>query len=867
MRVGTVRSEQKIKMECVRLQRVLVKSLNGKDWYAALEASAKLRGRLEVMRRLTEAKETIRKIENAFRDLRRRDTKTVHGDYIEALRDLAVRLGFSQSQKPITHTAQSVIDKFNAELESRGLSKWDIPQWLLNGERGFSSLTVDEAQQLLEFHDFLLGVGKAEVSGAKQALQDGVNEGVKITTEAMPAKKSRYSGDWKDVVGSALGRWNFNISTLWLRMCGGDASNPAMQYLKEISYMQSRYDDIHTKVNKRVSNALKKLKKSAKTWDISGIVIPEGERSSYGRKLNADHLLMICLNMGTERNRKALINGFTSANENIIWSEETLADIAGRLSAEDWAQVQEIWDALSTLAPLVQEMNRKVYFCDIKLEEPVPVTVGDQTFRGGYFPLAYNNYDSKSGEVQKNEDGTIKTTIVMPKPSFVHERKGSGGNPVSLSFGVISDHIRDAAHFSTFFAGMQKILRIVKAKEFREKFQMTQGFRSYALLKKELEAIADPNKTELKTAQWVSMAKSAAAAAHLGLSIPNAIMQFGTLTVNLHKIKGHGFVKQSIETFEGLFRQDAFVPNENGTPLQRCLALSGLMRDRFQNKDADLRTSGGSLTTTKLGDIKRGTKSTLFLLSKVADMSITVPLWNAAYEQAIAEGAAQKEAIAEADSLVAASQGATRAMDLTGVQLDPLGKALAMYYTGANAQFNALIQAMYGMKSDVKKGNYKEAAGALIYTVIAPVVLSSILRYVNKGGFWGDDEEKARKSALREILAGPLSGLFLIRELADFTATSLVDGKTPNFGGFLQSPGFSVVEDVAFGTRKFISDGDIYAGAEALSTALGFPVLDMYDRLWSFLRDQTGDEAIPRIKPVKRKERAPAIRNPENYGL
>ena len=873
MRLGDILTETKIKHEATKLQRQLVVAVNKQDWDAALETAAKLRGRLEVMKRFATAKKTARKLEKSFRDLRRRKTDSVHGDYLGALRDLAVRFGFSKASVDPQHTAAKILDRVNRDLQERGLPPWEVSEWLLSGSIDYKDLTPEQARELQAFHDFLLGEGRAEVGAAKQARRDAIQAKESALLDAAKnsntkaaegiAKGDASKAHKADSTADRLRGMTFtnseNFRTLLLRMCGDDVNHPAMRLVyDELAYMASRYDVIRTAIGKKVRDALKALETSSKQWYVGGVTFAGGIDAAYVNAKSGDStaekLLMACLNMGTARNRAALMNGFG-------WDEATLDNLASRLSAEDWANIQAIWDALDELAPMVAEAHRKAYHCDLQMEDAVPVTVHGQTFRGGYLPLSYMSPKAENVEAELKKN---RLSSEMIRPSFTHQRTDGVENQVNLSLSVLHDHVQDAAHFITYFNGMRNILAAFKNSEVRKTIEMTQGFDVYNAMKKELTLMADPTQEALRMVSAERRLRALASAVHIAGSPVSIAMQYAASLIGVDEIEGHRFAQTVHDFARGVLAnpRNAFTPDENGTPLQKCLALSGFMRDRFQMKDIDMRQGTSAFAQ---GLIKKGhgkLTNAGYLGLRVTDMTICVPLWCSMFDQSIAEGYSRAQAVAKADDFVARSQGSTRTLEITPVQMSMFGRLFAMYFSGVNAQFNTMVQKAGIITHELKNGGkLRDVAGMAFYSILSPLLLAPIIRYIAEGGFWGDDDERAEKAALRELLTGPLSGVAGVREISDAFAWALTGSSNAARDAFT-SPSISVLNDTgkdvvrvfeaAFGSRS--GEEGLYYGAKSLGAIFQLPVVQIYDRLQRLLTKQTGDEVIPKLKPEKKRE-------------
>ena len=828
---------KKMQGDSRRLARELVDAFNKEDYATAFDRAKQLRGALEELRWLGDAQNSIRGFYDLMKRARHARRGTIDGTYQDALYDLSVRLGMTRAPKrKLTATVFSAVDAFNREAGTMGREPLDISgdlETLLNNPLPWPALTLRDILALNNLAKCLNGTGRELVSEARRAWGEAVNADTDACAEELKAHgNSHREGEALDLLRSG------SVSGVKLRNIFGFAAkwkedSAIWGLYRRLYRAASRQTQLYGAANREATKILKALEKSSKGWNLDSIrdirFPDEVERRNY-RKWDAEKVLAACLNMGTLKNRQRLADGYEWGPD----GEANMNRIAALLSAEDWQNVQRLWDLVGQgeLSNGVRDVFRRSYHYDMSVEEAAAFTVtkADGTafeVRGGYYPLAYiySKNDFRTVEVGKPGDKNYDAASYR-RPSFTQLRSEQNvTNPVRLSLNVLRQHLFDAAHYIAFAEEMSHVLTVVNKTRFAEEFRKQQGFERYKTLKALLENVAQPSGSIGGTVEWWERWSRAALSAS-GLYLNPVVMaiQVSSAWVGIHEMP--------LEYFHAISH-----PSEFGNALK----LSYAIRDRFGLKDIDLKALSDSFAEGNLKKTWRFLQGAGFVPMQFVDLGVAITSWNAAYLKATGRGMTQEEAVAEADEFVARTQGSSRAIDMSRVQLSPGGRVMTVFYSQVSAMFGEQARTLY----KTLHGHYGpvEAALAVGGTLIAPYIAEALIRATLSAG--GDDDEWDRVF-WQSVIAGPFSGIPLVRDVADAAARKIVGAGGASSG--TPSGVFRAVGEIWTAGEKSVlaaSEGDydvaLYQMANALGIYFRVPVIRVYERMKRLYETLTGE--------------------------
>lgn len=833
MSVNDIMSNSKLVKECKRHSRLLTEAIAKQDYITSAEELAQLRSKLEVLRFKGQAEKVIRKLQDRFRKtISAKPGKTIDGSYQDAILDLAIRLGLSKRKSP-GNKLSAVLNAFNEANPDQYTS---APAIALGGTANFGNLQYKDAESIYNLVEFLYHEGRDIVSGAKTQAREYRENTIAESVGFLASGKA-------DKAPTAVNNLLISATTIGskLRNIIGFASkwdeNSVLfrEILNPIKLSESQSLTLSNRPKRKVTDALKLLRESSGKWDlmsIQDIRFPSALTRTNGRytKWDAPMVIMACLNMGNARNRQALLNGFQ-------WSESDLNRVASLLSAADWKAVQQIWDAVGdpAITRRLQTVFRNIYHYDLPMEEALPFAVtgssGEQfTVSGGYFPLMY----AGRFRPEKGETDPLKKQEALPeyrRAGFTYTRHDNIGDPLDLSdIGSIVSHIYDVCHYVTHVETIRKVMPVVRDFRFKTEFIAKEGKPRYDKLVELLNNVADPSEALKGTAgafeRWARAVKTSLA---LWGSIKTVTKQFASVTVGMEEIGPSRYFSNAVR-FAGS-------PAETWNFISK---RSGFMADRMSNWDFEVMFRNDGSFRGKWGVFNENIRKAGYRPAGVADIAIAVPGWLSAYDLALEKGMSEPQAIAEADDFVARTQGGTRPMDVSPVQLNHLGRMFTMFYSASSAGATSVTRAFGKMYYGGKLN-----PAALFLTVLAPPVATALIEWAMSGDD-GDDDFWVNFS--REALLSAVSGHLIPEAVAQTAAT------TGGRGAF-KSPVLEGAGQVASGAVdafKSASKGDwqrvAYRVAEVAGALNLTPVLTNYNRIIKMMEDWNDGDIDADIK-------------------
>ncbi len=829
MPVRDILNGKKLFQDTKRNVDAIAKAIRKKDYIAAFELMTKMRKNMEVLKYKSAAANDIRKALGTIRRGVHAKKGKIDGSYRDALRHISLRFGFSEAaMEHPENTLRKVMEDANAERESDGLNPIVIDNWIYDDSKPYDSYSFEQFMNLADTINFVYGEGRAIVSAGRTNLAETVKKWDAELFAELDGQAEKYTQGgslWNKVKGRT--RSLINLSTklrnIFSRAGNWKQDSAFNRFYGMLNLAANDHSQLQAEPLHIITDAFKQLSHSLRKVDLSGLpAFPDEVRARGYEKWSAEKLVAACLNMGTEKNLKRLLDGFG-------WSQDDLAEIASRLDKNQWALVQSVWDALNkgNLHQRWRQTYREEFFSDPVVEDAAAFTVtrNGETFEmeGGYYPLDYlfHLHEKVQDEVSMKPEYVPE----YRQASFNHKRNDNVKDPVNLSLSLPLRHIYEVSHYCAYNYPVKVALRVINNHKFAEKFRRTQSFETYKAMKDLLLNIANPTKAMSGDLEnWERYSRSLLASAALWASPSLAFDQISSFTAGTAELGG--FYMEALRDFM----------SDPKDALDTVRKLSGFMRDRENTKDLDLRSRIKAFEEKKVDEIMANAKDAGFWLTRKIDMSVATPVWLAAYRKKISEGALDREAVAYADEFVARTQGGSRLVDMSPSQLTALGRNLSIFMSATSALYTNASRTYNMIRVGELKGG--AAAGAILTDMVIPVGLSALVSWVVAGAFTGDDEDegKAARAFYRELIAAPFGGIPVVRDLAEYVARQLTGtggGRHP-----IDSPALRAVNDIALFTveiGKSVAEGDfsnsVYNIAKVGGLLYGVPVIQAYERI------------------------------------
>ena len=768
--VSWVMSDESLAKECKLQVSALNEALAKNDLDAAITALNQLRRSISLTKAKANAKKTIRHFLRTMSKGTKAHKGYLDGRYQDALRDLSNRLGFTKPGKePLTANVSSVIIDYNKQHPEGPIELSNIAK---EGTHNFGALSYGDVLPLVDLADFLYGEGRDLVSGAKEQLREAQKSLIASWCTELASHKFEFESGQNAVnallQGTAAGSKLRNLvgwackfdenSTLWKELY--------VPLMRASSYSMQLLNG----PERKLTAALDVLAKRGSSWNLASlddIKLPEDlrRRDKRYRKWSAEMVLMACLNMGNAKNRQRLIDGYEWGDK----GDAYCARIAGLLSKEEWDLVQQIWDAISApeLTSALQKTFRNIYHYDLRMEAPLPFTVqtsdgASVDVKGGYIPLMYAYRKHLETQAIVNESETGDPLPEYRRPGLTHQRSVKLNDPLRLyATRDLVTHIMDVAHYVSFAEVVRKLYPAVRSHKFQSEFSAKQGAPRYDALIKILDEVAAPGewlKGQVGVIEkWLRSMSNAYA---LWGSVTTVVKQLASATVGANELQGYWT--------EAVF---SFFRDFRGT-MDGITSRSAFMRKRAVTRELDFALQSESGFGSRVKQLMKDARGWGYFPANVADGIIAFPAWLAAYNKAISKGMEERDAIAEADEFVAKTQGGSRPIDLSPVQLNHFGRILTMFFSSASAAATMSTATIGKFLYGRTKG--KDAVMPILCSTIAPVFLEAAISWAMSGD---DDDDDFWRGYTRSVLRSSASGFPVVGDLID-AAERKISGKS-----------------------------------------------------------------------------------------
>lgn len=502
-----------------------------------------------------------------------------------------------------------------------------------------------------------------------------------------------------------------------------------------------------------------------------------------GRSLSKEGCLAVALNWGNESSRQRLLN-----DPRRRWNEAQIGAILDTLDRRDWQFVQAVWDYVDTFWPEIAEKQRRVTGLAPEKVEAVAVQTRFGTFRGGYYPLAYDSrmagrpgHTAAAAEAKlQMQAAYVRTTT---RRGHVETRLQHVELPVRLDLGVLFAHLDQVIHDLTHHEVLIDVSRMLRNRAVSGAMIDSAGDAVYRQFTTALTDIAVGGRVgQNMLDRAATFMKTGTQIAQLGFNLWTSLQQPLGLFNGMARV-GPVWVARGLKRW--LF-DAARMENTARWINERSL----MMRSRAQTATqdlSDLRASlaepGGwfdQLLRTASGN--RVTRQRLFdsylwhigLAQRVAD----IPTWLGAYEKALATTTADEETAGRlADQAVLDAQGGGLVKDLSQVQRGgPVARLFLTFYSYGSTVYNATAD-VFGETRWKSPLSIARFLGNLSLIYFFPAVCTVALsRLLGRTGDEDDDESTFVVELGEELLATALNTMVLVRELGGLVRGGQVRG-------------------------------------------------------------------------------------------
>jgi len=681
-------------------------------------------------------------------------------------------------------------------------------------------MTVDEFRSLTDTVDALLHMGR----DARSVQIEGERVAIKAAVGEMLAQASGRDSGKRIGQTEAVTPWEKKARSFWATAA----------FLERVESWARRMDNgkvgPFTKYLLRPVLAAVYEYRAEKTRRIKQLVdILEPRKAELlGKPIHSDELnytfqnkgalLHALLHSGNDSNfRKLLLGGRgkgfawgeidkkTGALDTSKWDRMINRMVRdGTLTKADYDTAQAIWDLLEELKGPAQIAHRKMkgfYFQEVE-------TPGIQTpfgkYRGGYVPAVTDRtLNPEAGaRVDANAMGEMANAGILPSVArgFTKSRV-EYNQPLELNVSKLTGHMDTVLKFTHLGPVIRDVTRLAINREFRQEMFGIDPHAIDEVLVPWLQRVArqtveiPPTSEGGRTAAtfFKGLQKRTGIQAMAG-NLLNAAQQITGISVAMVRVKPHRVLRGLVSS--------TFAPRHSS---QMIMQKSAFMKDRMDSTSMELMTTINDLLEQKsaLRKVRDKTDKHGYFAQIYAQNLVDRAVWLGAYEQGIAAGKTEDEAVLEADSVVRTTQGSFAPEDVSRVEVqNAFIRPFLQFYSYFNAQYNLLRTEFdatvteLGWVGGSPRLFYIYLVGAMI-----PAVLAEAMTQAARGELGDDDDDG---------LIDDIGELFLLSQLRYFAA--MVPGVGP-----LVNLGIHLGNDKPYDDR--LSTAPVFGQAERIVTS------------------------------------------------
>jgi hypothetical protein len=842
----------KYRAQADRLGRQIEEAIAARDYETAATLKEQQLINLALAREAQEAQARVEKAVKRFARLNKPDSKlakTQNIDFVGAARAILSAFGLSSPQVGFEQQVwlqrlkedspgdevivRDLIDSATANagtVAARGRTRTRQPrpggQPVAQGQV-WRQMTVAEFDSLTETVDGVLHMGResrtAEIDGERVEMTQVIGDLNAQASSRDTGKRIGQTSKATDAEKTARRFWGAaafleRVETWARRMDDGKVGPFTRTFVRPVLAAIYEYREAKQDKLKRLIDILEPRKA-----DLLGKPIFSADLNY--KFANKAELLHAILHTGNESNMRKLLLGGRGKGyawgrampdgsvDRSRWDNMIRGFVQdGTLTKADYDTAQQIWDLLEELKGPAQIAHRKMWGFYFKEVEIVPIQTPFGQYRGGYVPAVTEKLLNADRGAQIDADalGQVNTSALFPAvpPGFTKSRVENYTQPLELNLMKLTGHVDQALKLTHLIPAVRQAARIARHRDFKEAMFGIDPHAVDDLLAPWLQRVVRqtievPYTAEVERTAGVALSwlrKNAAMQAMVG-NILNAAQQITGLSSGMVRVKPQAVLRGLVASVKA--------PRQS---TQTICQKSAFMRDRMANTTHDLMGNLDTLLEDKSALEKVQDKALKhgYFAQVIAQNFVDKAVWLGAYEQGLAKGMTEDEAVQDADSVIRTTQGSFNPEDASNAEArGALGRLFVMFYSYFNTQLN-LIRSEAEIA--VRESGWVGASPRLFYVFLMgaylPAVLAEAIIQAARGELGDDDDD----GLLDDV--GELFGLSVLRFFAGMIPlgssalnvgiNKLRDDPKPYDDRLSFSPVFGQVDRVAKGVGNVI---------------------------------------------------------------
>jgi len=466
---------------------------------------------------------------------------------------------------------------------------------------------------------------------------------------------------------------------------------------------------------------------------------------TFGKGHNSvglNELLHAILHTGNDSNKRKLLLGRGWATETADGTLNTAKWDAfvkrvtdtGVLEKAHWDFAQGVWDLLEKTKGKAQKAHRDVfgrYFAEVTAN-PVDTPFG--TYRGGYVPAQTDPRLATDDEMRKlaeEENQAMSYAFPGTSKGFTKSRV-EYNKPLMLDLNTIAQHIDKVVLFSNMEPAHNDVKRLLMRKGVSTPLSRAQpaayeGMLIPWLARSARQVVETPIAGDGRLSRILSAARARAGMSLMFANVSNTVQQVTGFSEALVKVS-KGSMLQAMGTYIAHPKQTS----------ERVAALSPYMAQRMDEEIAHINAAMHEILVNPnvYERAQAWTQKHAYFLQQAVDNTTGPIVWTAAYNDALAKGMSEQEAVHFADGTIRQTQGSTLPEDVSRIETGPAYARIFTQFIGyfnrmANTNATALIQLSreMGLKKGMGRALGIVGAGALV-----PIWVAEAIAMAFKGG-------------------------------------------------------------------------------------------------------------------------------------
>ena len=593
-------------------------------------------------------------------------------------------------------------------------------------------------------------------------------------------------------------------------------------FLRPLTEAQNLENDLLRRFGNKMNELNNSLSKETKAALFENV---PGAKEALGADFTLGELISVGLNMGNYYNKQRLKANFGDNKQ----FEQKLGWVARTLTQEHWDYIQNVWDLLDSMYPMLADHQKKMSGLDMDKVFATQVVTPYGTYRGGYYPIIYD----KTAAMEARDKNNAETALLesdygraTTAKGYTKARLDRVDAPLKFGLTPISQHVASVIHDLAYRQTIRQLWNLTNTPTFMDTFDRYLESEYRDGLCQLLKSLANQPNRDARAVKkldgYLRIIRNRTTTIGLAYRVTTAVAQtlgFFTSVAALSqrgrknggKHSGTYWLWRGMKTFA-----------QSSKNREWALANSGELRNRLNNNDVNIAEAMRGVATEisrkqKVADTM--VKGGFWLIGKM-DFIVAQSTWFAAYQQATQDfGYEHKDAVFYADRIMIDSQGTGNLKDTPLFQRgSELSRSMAMFYS----PFAGLYQIWTQSAKDIK--DKKQFAGAMS-DLFTALVLPPLVEGILKGDAPGGDDDAIEW--IKYLLGNPLFYWLSTLPIARDAASVMDFGRVP---GSLYANAFNTVFQPVKKIYK-MADGKNVKGSSfvkdvlnALAMTTGIPV-------------------------------------------